>query len=161
MTIYIKTPTVSTSITSVIGAALRTSGVTVKDHTGIPANGTLLAKTMYPNLETFVSNETITRDTPGVNGDEKKTYEYDLTYRYLHCLPAGGVGGVYDVYAGIFVIRTAVFAAFLNNSGNISGAVKAEFKGATKPGPVTDPAGNTFWGCDFTIRITEFCEVAP
>lgn len=156
MTVNVKITTVATSI----AALTWPSGVTVKDFSNMPANGVLQPKMMYPNAEATWDNVEINQETYGTMGAEKQDLFYDMGYRYLHCTPVGGPGGIYDIYGGIVSMIASLMVVFMSND-TVTGAVDVRLINATRPQIVTDPAGNQFWGCDFTLRVQEFCEIVP
>ncbi len=156
MAVYVKIATVATSI----AALTWPSGVTVKDFSGMPASGNLIPGIMYPYADDTFGNVDFTEETYGTMGSEKQDLFYDLVYRYLHCTPNGGPGGIYDVFGGI-VSKIASIAVVFRSNDVVPGAVDLRLKTFSKPKIVEDPAGNQFWGCDFTLRIQEFCEIAP
>ncbi len=135
------------------------TGVTVKTFSSMPGNGILTPGIMYPNVENTWGNVAIDEDVAwSVDSASPIDLEYDLGYRYLHCTPQGGPGGIYDIYGGIVAIIASIMVVFMSNK-KVTGAVSLRLLSMSKPGIVQDPAGNNFWGCNFTLRIKEFCEV--
>lgn len=154
MTVYVKISTVCTAI-----AALSIPGVTIKDLSGVPANANLAPRTLYPNPEGVIRGLVPERQSQGVQGSEKINIEYGIRYRYLHCTPNGLTPG--DIVADCVSAVSSILAVILAND-TVSGAVDLWLESMTDfPISVKDPAGNDFWGCDFTLHIKEFCEVAP
>jgi len=155
MAVNVKISTVIASI-----AALSITDVTVLGLTDMPTHGNLAPQTLYPNAEKGIFGKVNSEPkTQGSGGNEKITLEYDLYYRYLHCAPVGSVGGLYDITSGLITNIATIMVSFLTND-TVSGAINLALTDVSGAGIVVDPAGNEFLGCDFTLRITEFCEVS-
>jgi hypothetical protein len=151
MTVTVHIATVATSI-----AALSISGVTIKDISGIPANANLQPATLYPNPDNWIDGIKIEAQTFGIAGVEKQQLDYDLHYRYIHCAP--GAVGAFDYYPSLVsAIATIMQVICINDT--VTGAQDFRLKSMSAPKIVTDPAGNSFWGCDFTFHVIEFLEV--
>lgn len=153
MTINIKITTVATSIAALSWPA----GVTVKDFSNIPQNGILTPGIMYPLVDDSEASPEITSVMQGTGENKKMDFFYDLPYRYLHCAPQGGPGGIYDIYGGAMKTISAILRVFVVND-SVAGAVDMKVKSFTRPKIVADPAGNQFWGADFVLRVQEFTE---
>jgi len=155
MTVNVKIRTVISAI-----AGLSISGVTIKDLDEIPGNTNLQPKTLYPNAEGVIRGLLPSRETYGTLGSEKINLDYGIRYRYVHCTPDGSPGGVYDVVDDCVETIASILAVLLAND-TVNGAVDVWLTSMSDfPIIVQDPAGNDFWGCDFTLGIKEFCEVS-
>jgi len=133
------------------------SGVTVKDITGIPEQALMLCPLIFP-VPNFVTNLKTTIDTLGTAGSERITLEYDINYIYAHCAINANVGGLYSMYSGLVTNIIAVLVAMLINDNPRDG-VTMRVGTVSNAGAVNDPAGNTYWGCAFSLHVTEFTEV--
>lgn len=153
MTVNIQIPTVFTSIAALSYPA----GVTCVDISGIPENGNMTPGVLYPNPEGLFQTTMVKAPiTLGVNGAENQDLEYDISYRYLHCAPGGGLVLLGALLLSAVVNITGIIKVFVSND-TISGAIDLRLKSMSRwPIKVTDPAGNSFWGCDFTLHIIEY-----
>ena len=150
MTATLNWSTVTNSI-----AALSISGVTVKDIDEITDSMSMQTAILSPRPDGFISDITITRDSFGTGGAEKMTAIYTLTYRYYHAPIAGGLGGLFSTYSGMITNIDAICEAILNNDA-ITGCVDILLAGISELGPVEDPSGNIYHGCDLSFQVTEF-----
>lgn len=156
MTNYtIQAPTIFTSI----AALTYPTGVTCKDISGIPENGNMTPGVLYPNPEPGLFQTTSTKPTTfGTNGGAKIDLEYDISYRYLHCAHGGGVVLIGVALLAAVLAIVGIMAVFTSND-TLTGAVDMRLKSMSKwPTTVTDPAGNSFWGCDFTLHVIEYLQ---
>jgi hypothetical protein len=141
-----------TTITNAI-AGLTIAGVTIKDMDEIPNAVTDgMCPILYPEPVNFVTEMEITRMAQIVSATPWNV-EYNLTYILLYA-PAGsgrGLDLISPTLAKAFVIIDAIMAQV----AGISGAVTMYFNGMSQPGPVSDPSGTQFFGCQFTVRVLE------
>jgi hypothetical protein len=79
--------------------------------------------------------------------------EYDLKYALFYA-PIG-VSRQLEDYGAALAKALTVCDAILTTLV-YSGAVKVEFRGVSTPGPIVDPAGNSFFGCYVTLHVLEF-----
>ncbi len=144
---------ISTIATNI--AALEVSGVTIKDITGIKDKFTKRdCPVVYPNPDGFVSDFNVVRDSFGDPSQAKKTVTYTLTYRFLQA-PLGSGRINFAVYSD-FITKAYAFIDAIIANDDISGAVDLEISDALNFGPVADPSGNTFHGCDIALNVKEF-----
>ena len=141
-------------------AALSITGVKIRDITKIPASGNMVTPIMFPMPDdNFITGLTPTPVTYGTGGLERMDLDYDLNYVYAHCPIAAALGGPYQAYASLIVNVIKIIVAIMSND-NIRDGTELRLKTITKCGPVTDPAGNQFWGCALTFHVKEYLEVA-
>jgi hypothetical protein len=151
MTIQLNLVLVADSISK-----LSIPGVTIKDVDQIAENTTVLTPILYPRPNGYLSNFRATDGrTFGSMGTEQLTITYDLTYRYLHAPIGGGLGGLFNVYGGLITNVATIAKAILMNDV-ITGAVDVQLKDVASIGPVSDPAGNVYHGCDLVLHIREY-----
>lgn len=150
MTVSLALATVADSISKI-----SITGVTVKDANELSASWKALPNVLYPRPDGFVTNFRFKVDSYGINGAEKGTFTYTLTYRFLGTAVgnAGTFGTAYnDALSKIIAIVNAVVA-----DDTITGATKDFRLGTvTNIGPLPDPAGNVFHGADITFLVEEF-----
>ena len=94
------------------------------------------------------------RDSTGGGSTAKMTVYYTLSYRLCHTRLGSG-RGLFDVYDDMVAIAAAFLDAVLAIDV-LTGAVDIMPSDAVNFGPVVDPAGDGFHGCDFALDITEF-----
>ena len=148
MAVNVQFATVADSI-----SALSISGVTVKDVDAIISTYTAAPKTLAPRPDGYISNITVTRDSFGTGGAEKLTLSYTLTYRYYHT--SLGVQLNFADFAAMIANIELIAEAFITNDA-LTGLIDLTLEGIGEVGPVNDPSGAMFHGCDFILRITEF-----
>jgi hypothetical protein len=142
-----------TTVTDSI-AALTIAGVTVKDSNEIPEAIGLGTSILFPRPDNFVTDLQITRaEITGQNLD----VSYTLNYHYVYCAIGGGLG-TYAVYSQLLTNIGAIVVAFSKHE-TLTGAVDNDGPTIGTIGQITDPAGNSFWGCDVSIHIKQFLEV--
>jgi hypothetical protein len=152
MTIAIRLATVASSI-----AAIKISGVTVRDIEQIPEDASKSLPILYPKPDGYISNMVFERLSFGGGGAAAMSISYTLTYRYLHAI-AGARLGLFSVYADMVANIAKILVAILDND-DITGALDMVLEGVSNIGPLTDPAGQiTYHGVDITLRVTELVQ---
>lgn len=143
-----------TQISTIVSAIsdLSVSGLTICDVDEIPAAVDIRTPTMFP-LARFVTDLSVARDSFGADM-AKMTISYSLNYRVCYA-PVGSNRGGLEHVGGMIVLFGSLLDALLGVV-NFSGSVDFELPGAVNFGIVTDPAGNSFWGFDLAIRVSEF-----
>jgi hypothetical protein len=135
---------------------LTITGIPIRDITEIPSSGMLQCPVLIPKPDGYISNLLVTRDTYGTGGTEKLTLTYDLTYRLLYAPIGMNLDfGTYDN----FISAIASILVVLETNDVLSGAVDIRVNTVSGIGPVNDPAGNVYHGCDFVLSVTQLCEV--
>jgi len=136
-------------------AALSVSGVTLKDMDEIleqveERDGPII----QPIPNGFVTDLGAERDSFGDPSQALKTLNYTLNYRLMY-IPLDAGRGLFDVYDDM-VAKAFLFIDAVLANDDLSGSVDVTPVGALNFGPVVDPAGNQFHGCDFQLRVQEF-----
>lgn len=128
--------------------------VHIRDLTAIPEKVTDRdCPILYPLPNGFVTNLTVQIDSFG-DARAKKTVFYTLTYRFLEASLGSG-RGLFDLYSD-FVKHVFAVLDKLIDSQALSGQIDLEIESISNFGPVADPSGNMFHGCDIALRIMEF-----
>lgn len=136
-------------------AGLSVSGVTIRDLDEIPeAVPASDLPVLFPEPGNPMSNLVVTRDTMGA-GLAKWTVTYNLTYTFCHHQPGEGYG-LFDKYGDMVDKATAILDALIEADLNANGAVELTVDNVLNFGPVLDPAGNQYHGCQFVLHVTEF-----
>ena len=151
MTYSANFPTLATAI-----KGLTISGIPIRDLSELPTSAMLQTPVIIPRPDGYISNLAVTRDSYGTGGSEKLTLTYDLTYRLLYAPIGMNLDfGTYDNL--ISAIATALVVFETNDV--LSGAVDIVVNTVASVGPVSDPSGNVYHGCDFVLSVTQLCEV--
>jgi hypothetical protein len=150
MTISVNFATVAGSI-----AGLTITGITVKGIAAVPTDCNLLTPILYPRPAGFITGLNIGDYTFGTGGTEQMTIHYTLNWRYLHAPIGGGLGGLFSVYSAL-ITNIAAITKKIAESDTLSGAVDIRVDTVSEIGPVADPAGNMFHGCDISVLVTEY-----
>ena len=144
------------AITSIIDSI---SGMTVTDVTIYDLNEIPDALTdrdcpaFMPLPLDFVTDLSITDDSFG-GPVSKKSVSYLLTWRFFECQLSTD-RGLYERIPDMVKHAAAIVDAAI---ASLTLAALKDFyvENITNFGPVEDPSGNSFHGCDIAIRITEF-----
>lgn len=141
-----------TTITNSI-AALSVSGVTLKDIDEIPETATGLGPVIYPKPDGFVTDFTVERNSFGGGSTAKMTATYNLTYRFCHSPVGSGrfLEFYDDMVTKAFLFLDAVIAVDV-----MTGLIDLQVDDTLSFGPVMDPSGAVFHGCDIVLRVMEF-----
>ena len=151
MTITSAIATVADSI-----AGLSISGVTIKDIDQIPDSAAFLCPLLIPQPANFVTDLSVSFETFGSNGGAKINTNYTLNYVFLFCEVGSGLGS-FAAFAGLVAKLSTILVA-INSSDAITGAVDVKINSIGNIGVITDPAGNEFWGLEFSLRVLEFSQ---
>lgn len=136
-------------------AAMSVSGVTIKDVDEIVDSVTDRAcPIIQPIPNGFVTDFSVERDSQGPGSTALQTVMYTLNYRLMFA-PVGTGRGLLGVWADMLVKARLFLDAIIAND-DLAGTVDIRPVGALNFGPVSDPAGNQFHGCDFALRVQEF-----
>jgi hypothetical protein len=149
MTTTVDLATVADSISK-----LSVSGVTIKDIDQVTDSMRMSPKTLCPRPEDYITGLGIVADE---SSSQWNTLRYTLNYRYYHCAIAGGLGGLFSSYSGLLQKVTLILAAFAKST-SLAGAMDNGKPRVAKIGPVQDPKGNWFLGCEISIDIMQFLE---
>lgn len=142
-------------------AALDIDGVTIYDLDGYKetVEVTRGKSVLQPLPERFISNLNVTRQSFGASSDytaTKKDITYTLTYRFFY-KPIGS-GRLGEHYEGMINKLVEIIDEIVQNDF-VDGAIDMYPTGINNL-LVTDMAGNVFHGCDITIPIVDYYEVA-
>ena len=135
-------------------ATISVTGVTIKDKDEVVGNWTPLPNVLYPNPNNWISDFEIGYVTNLRGSTAKADISYTLNYRFLGT--QSGDLATFPVALSalvdkVILIINAIFAVHAPYSGKVD----MELVGISSPGPLPDPAGNLFFGCDIALRITE------
>jgi hypothetical protein len=148
------TSTISTVADSIAGLTL--SGVTIKDIDQIPDAARMLCPLIIPNPANFVTDVSISFETYGSNGGAKINTNYTLNYMFLFCEVSSGLGA-FAAYSGLIAKLSAILV-LINSNDAITGAVDVKINSIGNIGTITDPAGNDFWGLEFSLKVLEYSQ---
>lgn len=131
------------------------TGVTIKDINEIPdsvEDGD--CPMVIPKPDGFMSDFELERMAMSSGTANVWNVQYTLTYRFLHSEIGLGLG-ILDAYPGM-VDKVCDFIDRMLLSDTITGAVDLTVEDISTFGPVSDPSGKMFHGCDIAFRILEF-----
>ena len=132
---------------------LSISGVSIMDLTNVAPSYKITGPILTPKPDGYITNFNLGERTFGTSGSELWTVTYDLNYRYLHC----AIGQRLDFgILSALITNLAVISAKIINNDVLNGAADVTLGTISRIGPVTDPAGNSYHGCDFVIHITQY-----
>lgn len=138
-----------TTITNSI-AALTVTGLTIYDIDEIPEAALRDVPCMYPEPVEFLTN--FEAEMASFQGC-KWNVGYDMTYTLLYA-PVGSGRGM-ELFSSTVALAFLVVDA-VTAIQSVTGAVTLKFVSISTPGPITDPAGNSYFGVRITFRALEF-----
>jgi hypothetical protein len=147
MALQIKTITDSISLLAVKAAQVR-------DLDEIPETAGARLPLIFPRPDGFVSDFTMVRDSYGGGSTAMMTVEYNLNYRLCYA-PVNVDRGLFAPYPEMVQVAFAFLDAVLAVD-TMDGLIDITPADITSFGPVPDPAGNMYHGCDITLHIKEF-----
>ena len=133
---------------------LSVSGVTLKDLDKIPT--TVRSRDcpiFYPRPDGFLSGVVPEKASMGSGSGAQWDIQYTLNYRFLYA-PIGSERGLFAVVPTMVAKIALLIDAILANDV-ITGAIDLQIFDIGEFGPVSDPMGNMFHGCDFSLEILE------
>ena len=148
------TSAISTVADSIAGLTI--SGVTIKDIDQIPDSASMLCPLLIPQPANFVTDISVSFETFGSNGGAKINTNYTLNYVFLFCEVGSGLGA-FAAFSGLMTKLSAILVA-INSNDTITGAVDMKINSIGNIGVITDPAGNEFWGLEFSLRVLEYSQ---
>lgn len=151
MTITSTIATVADSISN-----LSISGVTIKDIDQIPDTARMLTPLLIPQPSNFITDLSVSFETFGSNGGAKINTTYTLNYVFLFCEVGSGLGS-FAAFSGLIGKLEDILVA-INSNDAITGAVDMKIGSIGNIGVITDPAGNEFWGLEFSLRVLEYTQ---
>ena len=131
-------------------AALSVTGLTIRDVYDIPIK--IDRPTLFP-LDDFIAIEELVMDSFGSGDTAEMTFIYRLNYRL--CYKPIGTGRNLEVVGDLVEMIAAILDAIIGIV-NITGAVEIAPANNIRMGVVADPAGTSWFGCDFSFRVKEF-----
>jgi len=135
-------------------AALVVTDVTIKDVDQIPDSiDTNDCPMVFPNPDGFLSGLDLERMAMSSGASNVWNITYTLTYRFCHSEIGMGLG-LFDVYDDM-VDKVQDFVDKMLVSDALTGAVDIEVEDISTFGPVSDPSGKMFHGCDIALKILE------
>ena len=108
-----------------------------------------------PKPDGFISGFEPSRESFGPGSVAAFNVIYVLTYRLLHSKIGTGRSGLFNTYSSM-VAKVGLFLDAIIENDTVAGAVDIFPNSITNFGPVADPVGNMFHGCDIGIQVTEF-----
>ena len=137
-------------------AAISVTGLTIYDLDDLKdALDVSACPVLYPDPVNFVTNLRVEMNSFEITGGAKKTIYYTLTYIFAYA-PAGSGRGLFDKYPGMVDLAADILDALQAARTTISGSLLFDINTIAGFGPVADPAGNIFHGCQFLLDCQEF-----
>ena len=134
---------------------LSVTGVAIKDINEIPDSvNDGDCPMVIPKPDGFVSDFELERVAMSSGASNVLDVHYTLTYRFLHSELGLGMG-ILDAYPGM-VDKVCDFIDKMLVSDAVTGSVDLQVEDISAFGPVSDPSGKMFHGCDISFRILEF-----
>jgi hypothetical protein len=150
--------TVATAIAGLTIAGVYGGGsknVVIKDLTGVPeAVDARQCPVLYPEPVGMVQNILVNYDSFGPGTSAKITVTYDLTYT-LAFAKIGQERGLFTIEQEFIKTVKAILTAFITND-SLNGAVEIHPSEVSNFGPIADPSGATYHGCQFKLSVLEF-----
>jgi hypothetical protein len=109
---------------------------------------------VIPRPDGFMSDFEVERMAMSSGTSNVWDVRYTLTYRFLHSEIGLGLG-ILDAYPKM-VDKVMDFVDKMLTSDAVTGAVDLTVEDIGNFGPVSDPSGKMFHGCDISFRILEF-----
>ena len=134
-------------------AALDLDDVTFLDLDQIPPSAERLTPLLLPSPQ-LVTNFFTTRMTFGSATAAEKEAEYDLNYVFCFMKVGAGRTGL-DMYETMTGLAEDVIEKILDND-TITGCVDISPQGGLDFGPITDPAGNVYLGCNMIFHVIDY-----
>lgn len=133
-------------------AALSVTGLSIKDMDEIPVGVEVAQPTLIP-LPDFVTDWELETQSFGPGSSAKFDAFYTLNYRL--CYVPVGAGQQLEYFDDMVSMFTAFFDAVIAASP-VSGSIGLAPASVTNMGIVNDPAENSYYGCDISVRVMEF-----
>jgi len=135
--------------------ALSVSGVTIREMTEVPEKITTRdCPVLFPKPTGFITDLKVTPVAFGDPGTRPYNVEYNLHYLYAHAQVGTDRKLALSIDAAlvkIFLILDAIIAA-----DNLSGTVEFQAANFDAFGPIIDPSGQAFVGCELTFHVMQF-----
>lgn len=135
-------------------SALSVDGLKICDLNEIPEVVDARQPVIYPKPDGFITSLVLELDSFGGGSTAKMHITYNITYRLCYAPVASG-RGLFEVYpqmvAAAYRFLDAVIAI-----DTLTGVEDIRPADALNFGPVADPSGNYFHGCDIVLAVMEF-----
>lgn len=138
-------------------AGLVFTGIQNLDIDKIPDNVHMISPVIFPKSDNYMTDLVVTNDSFGTGTGKRITLEYKLHYIYSHS--AIGTKLTFGFYNGL-VSNVAAIVSKLTESDKVAGLVDLQIDSVPLFGPISDPAGNAFFGCELVLNIKQFGEVS-
>jgi hypothetical protein len=132
---------------------LSVAGLTISDIDAIKAAADTRISTMIPNAD-YITDVVSEVDSYGASVAMMTLY-YTLNYRLLYKPLGTGRTMTLEQFSGLVAMVGLIWDAFLD-IGEIAGCEDLSISSVGNFGPVEDPAGSGWWGCDLGFRVKEF-----
>ncbi len=132
---------------------LYVEGVNYLDLNEIPPDATRQTPLLSPSPQ-LVTNFATTRMTFGSPTAAEKEAEYDLNYIFCY-MPLGAGRTGLDLYENMVSLAEDIVEEILDND-TITGAIDISPQSGLNFGPITDPAGNQYLGCDIIFHVVDY-----
>jgi len=144
------------AITTVVDsiAALTIAGVKICALDNVPPSALKLAPIMFPDPANPVSGFVAEHMSFGGGSSALMDVDYDLNYIFVYCEIGAGRTGL-DYLEKLILKVQAIYDEILLID-TFAGGVDIMPTDNVKPGIVTDPAGNSYYGCLLTFHVKEF-----
>jgi hypothetical protein len=129
------------------------SGVTVKDKDQIAGAWVSTPNVLYPAPENWISSFSMTWDALLQGANAPMTIKYTLNYRFLGT-QISDLSTFPKSYSNLVDKLILIVNAIIGTPAPYSGTVEMQIANVTI-GPRTDPAGNNYFGADFSVLIEE------
>jgi len=132
------------------------TGIKMLDIDKIPTNAAMACPVFYPRPDGYITELSVSNDAFGSGTGKPITLSYKLNYVYAHA----AIGALLDFgfYNGL-ISNIAAILSKLAESDAITGVTDLQIETITSVGPVNDPAGNVYHGCEIVLSIQQFGEI--
>ena len=147
--------TIDLNLTRIADAISKISipGVTVRDVNELSASWASVPNVLYPNPDGWITDFAINYQAVTRGTASPANFVYTLHYRFLG-VQVGDMAAFGASYAALVEKVVLIIQAIFAVDAPYSGAMNMEL-GAVTLGPLTDPAGNNYFGADFALSIEE------
>lgn len=135
-------------------SALSVEGLKICDVNEIPEAADMRQPMIYPKPDGFVTQFVLTRDSFGGGSVAKMHVTYNLTYRLCYA-PVSSGRGLFETYPAMVACAYRFLDAVIAID-TLTGLEDIYPGDVLNFGPVSDPAGNYFHGCDIVLAVEEF-----
>lgn len=133
-------------------AGLSITGVTVLDTDALVENAELSGPVLMPRGD-LVSGWTFGRKSFGTGSTAFGVIGYQINYSFLYA-PVGSNLSLSSIYPTMVSLFENIMDALIDN--DTLGSVEDTFPASVTFGKIPDPAGHFYYGCNFSITVTEY-----